>query len=132
MKIVAGDTAPGPNDDRRDVVMMDDFLYGEPTPYFKSNLILEGAPSKLRLGDFCMISENLSSQAKSKSGALGEPECKRGGVERKPCVLSPELLQQEAGSPRLGSGQALLPQLRSRVGMTRLLWLSLRYQESRG
>jgi hypothetical protein len=33
VKIIAGDTAPGPNDDRRDIVMMDDFLYGEPTPY---------------------------------------------------------------------------------------------------
>ena len=32
--IIAGDVAPGPNDDRRDVVMMDDFLYGEPTPVF--------------------------------------------------------------------------------------------------
>ena len=34
VKIIAGDVAPGPNDDRRDVVMMDDFLYGEPTPVF--------------------------------------------------------------------------------------------------
>ena len=33
VKITAGDTAPGPNDDRTDIVMMDDFLYGEPTPY---------------------------------------------------------------------------------------------------
>lgn len=33
VKIIAGDAAPGPNDDRRDIVMMDDFLYGEPTPY---------------------------------------------------------------------------------------------------
>ncbi len=33
VRIIAGDTAPGPNDDRRDIVMMDDFLYGEPTPY---------------------------------------------------------------------------------------------------
>ncbi|MGH9539816.1 MAG: hypothetical protein ACRD3H_17965 [Terriglobales bacterium] len=33
VKIIAGDTAPGPNDDRRDIVMMDDFLYGEPTTY---------------------------------------------------------------------------------------------------
>jgi hypothetical protein len=33
VKIIAGDTAPGPNDDRKDIVMMDDFLYGEPTPY---------------------------------------------------------------------------------------------------
>ena len=31
VKITAGDTAPGPNDDRKDIVMMDDFLYGEPT-----------------------------------------------------------------------------------------------------
>jgi hypothetical protein len=31
VKIIAGDTAPGPNDDRKDIVMMDDFLYGEPT-----------------------------------------------------------------------------------------------------
>jgi hypothetical protein len=34
VNIIAGDVAPGPNDDRRDVVMMDDFLYGEPTPVF--------------------------------------------------------------------------------------------------
>ena len=33
VRIIAGDTAPGPNDDRRDIVMMDDFFYGEPTPY---------------------------------------------------------------------------------------------------
>ena len=33
VRIIAGDTAPGPNDDRKDIVMMDDFLYGEPTPY---------------------------------------------------------------------------------------------------
>jgi hypothetical protein len=31
VKIIAGDAAPGPNDDRKDIVMMDDFLYGEPT-----------------------------------------------------------------------------------------------------
>jgi hypothetical protein len=31
--IRAGNTAPGPNDDERhDVVMMDDFIYGEPQP----------------------------------------------------------------------------------------------------
>ena len=34
VKIIAGDTAPGPNDDRTDVVIMDDFLYGEPTPVY--------------------------------------------------------------------------------------------------
>jgi hypothetical protein len=34
VKIIAGDTAPGPNDDRTDIVMMDDFLYGEPTPVY--------------------------------------------------------------------------------------------------
>src|SRR6202162_1898394 len=33
VRIIAGDVAPGPNDDRTDIVMMDDFLYGEPTPY---------------------------------------------------------------------------------------------------
>jgi hypothetical protein len=32
--IIAGDVAPGPNDDRKDIVMMDDFLYGEPTPVY--------------------------------------------------------------------------------------------------
>jgi hypothetical protein len=34
VKIIAGDAAPGPNDDRTDVVMMDDFLYGEPTSLY--------------------------------------------------------------------------------------------------
>jgi hypothetical protein len=34
VRIIAGNAAPGPNDDRRDIVMMDDFLYGEPTPLF--------------------------------------------------------------------------------------------------
>jgi hypothetical protein len=34
VRIIAGDTAPGPNDDRRDIVMMDDFLYGEPTAVY--------------------------------------------------------------------------------------------------
>jgi hypothetical protein len=33
VRITAGNVAPGPNDDRKhDVVMMDDFLYGEPQP----------------------------------------------------------------------------------------------------
>ena len=31
VQITAGDTAPGPNDNaRRDIVVMDDFIYGEP------------------------------------------------------------------------------------------------------
>ena len=34
VRIIAGDVAPGPNDDRTDIVMMDDFLYGEPTPLY--------------------------------------------------------------------------------------------------
>ena len=34
VRIIAGDAAPGPNDDRRDIVMMDDFLYGEPTAVY--------------------------------------------------------------------------------------------------
>ena len=35
VRITAGNVAPGPNDDRKhDVVMMDDFLYGEPQPLF--------------------------------------------------------------------------------------------------
>jgi hypothetical protein len=35
VRIIAGDVAPGPNDDRRtDIVMMDDFLYGEPTALY--------------------------------------------------------------------------------------------------
>jgi hypothetical protein len=33
VRITAGNVAPGPNDDRKhDVVMMDDFIYGEPQP----------------------------------------------------------------------------------------------------
>jgi hypothetical protein len=33
VRITSGDTAPGPNDDgSHDIVMMDDFLYGEPQP----------------------------------------------------------------------------------------------------
>src|SRR3984893_7685035 len=34
VRIIAGDVAPGPNDDRKDIVMMDDFLYGEPTSVY--------------------------------------------------------------------------------------------------
>jgi hypothetical protein len=34
VRIIAGDAAPGPNDDRTDIVMMDDFLYGEPTAVY--------------------------------------------------------------------------------------------------
>src|SRR5258708_26439462 len=34
VKITAGDVAPGPDDDRKDIVMMDDFLYGEPTALY--------------------------------------------------------------------------------------------------
>ena len=30
VRIIAGDVAPGPDDDKRDIVMMDDFIYGEP------------------------------------------------------------------------------------------------------
>jgi len=29
----AGDAPPGPNETEKDIVMMDDFLYGEPTLY---------------------------------------------------------------------------------------------------
>lgn len=33
VRITTGDTAPGPdNDDKHDIVMMDDFIYGEPQP----------------------------------------------------------------------------------------------------
>jgi hypothetical protein len=33
VRITSGDAAPGPNDDgTHDIVMMDDFLYGEPQP----------------------------------------------------------------------------------------------------
>jgi len=33
VRITTGDTAPGPNDDEKlDIVMMDDFIYGEPQP----------------------------------------------------------------------------------------------------
>ena len=34
VKIIAGDAAPGPNDGSEDIVMMDDFLYGEPTSLY--------------------------------------------------------------------------------------------------
>ena len=30
VRIITGDVAPGPDDDKRDIVMMDDFIYGEP------------------------------------------------------------------------------------------------------
>jgi len=34
VRITTGDTVPGPDDDRsRDIVMMDDFIYGEPQPF---------------------------------------------------------------------------------------------------
>ena len=32
VRIISGDVAPGPNDGRRDIVVMDDFIYGEPQP----------------------------------------------------------------------------------------------------
>jgi hypothetical protein len=33
VRITTGDTAPGPNDDaKNDIVVMDDFIYGEPQP----------------------------------------------------------------------------------------------------
>ena len=33
VRITTGDVAPGPNDDgKNDIVMMDDFIYGEPQP----------------------------------------------------------------------------------------------------
>jgi hypothetical protein len=32
VRITTGDVAPGPNDGRRDIVVMDDFIYGEPQP----------------------------------------------------------------------------------------------------
>jgi hypothetical protein len=32
VRITSGDTAPGPDDDQQDIVVMDDFLYGEPQP----------------------------------------------------------------------------------------------------
>ena len=33
VRITTGDTAPGPDDDeKQDIVMMDDFIYGEPQP----------------------------------------------------------------------------------------------------
>ena len=36
VRITTGDVAPGPDDDeKRDIVMMDDFIYGEPQPIFQ-------------------------------------------------------------------------------------------------
>jgi hypothetical protein len=36
VRITTGDVAPGPDDDeKRDIVMMDDFIYGEPQPLFQ-------------------------------------------------------------------------------------------------
>ncbi len=32
VRIISGDVAPGPNDGRKDIVMMDDFIFGEPQP----------------------------------------------------------------------------------------------------
>jgi hypothetical protein len=32
VRITTGDVAPGPDDDKKDIVMMDDFIYGEPQP----------------------------------------------------------------------------------------------------
>ena len=35
VRITTGDVAPGPDDDeKRDIVMMDDFIYGEPQPLY--------------------------------------------------------------------------------------------------
>jgi hypothetical protein len=35
VRITTGDVAPGPDDDeKRDIVIMDDFIYGEPQPIF--------------------------------------------------------------------------------------------------
>jgi hypothetical protein len=42
VRITAGNVAPGPNDDREnDIVMMDDFIYGEP----------QGAPVTILTGE---------------------------------------------------------------------------------
>jgi len=32
VRITTGDSAPGPDDGKKDIVMMDDFFYGEPQP----------------------------------------------------------------------------------------------------
>ena len=32
VRIITGNSAPGPDDGKRDIVMMDDFIYGEPQP----------------------------------------------------------------------------------------------------
>jgi hypothetical protein len=32
VRITTGDSRPGPDDDKKDIVMMDDFIYGEPQP----------------------------------------------------------------------------------------------------
>jgi hypothetical protein len=35
VRITTGNVAPGPDDaEKRDIVMMDDFIYGEPQPLF--------------------------------------------------------------------------------------------------
>jgi hypothetical protein len=32
VRITSGDVAPGPDDGQKDIVVMDDFVYGEPHP----------------------------------------------------------------------------------------------------
>ena len=32
VRITTGESRPGPDDDKKDIVMMDDFIYGEPQP----------------------------------------------------------------------------------------------------
>jgi hypothetical protein len=46
VRITSGDVAPGPDDDaKNDIVVMDDFIYGEPQPFPKGLARTNGTES---------------------------------------------------------------------------------------